>query len=350
MFLLYACHPRSGSPPPCCTICCYYFTGGSTNVRDSQHSPPVPPHDPPPPAPHHPAHPIYPVHPVFTRSSRSTRSTRSTSVLLTENCLLPANNGSTGITRGSPLFIMLDDLVRRLRGLKIRNRLKHFSLRRNSLLSSLPFVPFVLYAAFVSKNGWREGNRWSISTNEIRWKFNIDRKEFFLYEGIHFLLPFFFFILYSILRWTKKGNHYSYCDENSKLIEKFFLLSLSFLFLFRFVGRREEIENESFDDLPFFLRNRINYSHFVENSKSIKKFFLRSNFLFLFLFFCIRLDEERKSFIICFSSFLHTFDTLNETRSNGSPYFVENSKSIEKFSLPSLSFVQLHEERKIENE
>lgn len=244
MFLLYACHPRSGSPPPCCTICCYYFTGGSTNVRDSQHSPPVPPHDPPPPAPHHPAHPIYPVHPVFTRSSRSTRSTRSTSVLLTENCLLPANNGSTGITRGSPLFIMLDDLVRRLRGLKIRNRLKHFSLRRNSLLSSLPFVPFVLYAAFVSKNGWREGNRWSISTNEIRWKFNIDRKEFFLYEGIHFLLPFFFYFVFDssldeerkslfILRWKFKIDW--------KIFFTFTLFLISFPFRWTKRGNRERI-------------------------------------------------------------------------------------------------------------
>lgn len=254
MFLLYACHPRSGSPPPCCTICCYYFTGGSTNVRDSQHSPPVPPHDPPPPAPHHPAHPIYPVHPVFTRSSRSTRSTRSTSVLLTENCLLPANNGSTGITRGSPLFIMLDDLVRRLRGLKIRNRLKHFSLRRNSLLSSLPFVPFVLYAAFVSKNGWREGNRWSISTNEIRWKFNIDRKEFFLYEGIHFLLPFFF------------------------------------LFCIRFfVGRRKEIIIHTAMKIQNWLKNFF-YFHSLS------------------YFFSVSLDEERKSrtnhSMICLSSFV----------------------------------------------
>lgn len=112
-------------------------------------------------APHHPAHPIYPVHPVFTRSSRSTRSTRSTSVLLTENCLLPANNGSTGITRGSPLFIMLDDLVRRLRGSKIRNRLKHFSLRRNSLLSLLRIIRDVRI-----EERMEEGE--SISTNEAR--------------------------------------------------------------------------------------------------------------------------------------------------------------------------------------
>lgn len=110
---------------------------------------------------HHPAHPIYPVHPVFTRSSRSTRSTRSTSVLLTENCLLPANNGSTGITRGSPLFIMLDDLVRRLRGSKIRNRLKHFSLRRNSLLSLLRIIRDVRI-----EERMEEGE--SISTNEAR--------------------------------------------------------------------------------------------------------------------------------------------------------------------------------------
>lgn len=114
-----------------------------------------------PAAPHHPAHPIYPVHPVFTRSSRSTRSTRSTSVLLTENCLLPANNGSTGITRGSPLFIMLDDLVRRLRGSKIRNRLKHFSLRRNSLLSLLRIIHDVRI-----EERMEEGE--SISTNEAR--------------------------------------------------------------------------------------------------------------------------------------------------------------------------------------
>lgn len=114
-----------------------------------------------PAAPHHPAHPIYPVHPVFTRSSRSTRSTRSTSVLLTENCLLPANNGSTGITRGSPLFIMLDDLVRRLRGSKIRNRLKHFSLRRNSLLSLLRIIRDVRI-----EERMEEGE--SISTNEAR--------------------------------------------------------------------------------------------------------------------------------------------------------------------------------------
>lgn len=206
------------------------------------------------PSPHHPAHPIYPVHPVFTRSSRSTRSTRSTSVLLTENCLLPANNGSTGITRGSPLFIMLDDLVRRLRGLKIRNRLKHFSLRRNSLLSSLPFVPFVLYAAFVSKNGWREGNRWSISTNEIRWKFNIDRKEFFLYEGIHFLLPFFF------------------------------------LFCIRFfVGRRKEIIIHTAMKIQNWLKNFF-YFHSLS------------------YFFSVSLDEERKSrtnhSMICLSSFV----------------------------------------------
>lgn len=172
MFLLYACHPRSGSPPPCCTICCYYFTGGSTNVRDSQHSPPVPPHDPPsapPPPPSDP--PNLPCPPAGVHSILSVHSvsTRSTSVLLTENCLLPANNGSTGITRGSPLFIMLGDLVRRLRGLKIRNRLKHFSLRRNSLLSSHSTrISFVLYAAsfVISKNGWRRGKE-SISTRRI---------------------------------------------------------------------------------------------------------------------------------------------------------------------------------------
>lgn len=111
---------------------------------------------PPPPGP-----PNHPVHPVFTRSSRSTRSTRSTSVLLTENCLLPANNGSTGITRGSPLFIMLDDLVRRLRGSKIRNRLKHFSLRRNSLLSLLRIIRDVRI-----EERMEEGE--SISTNEAR--------------------------------------------------------------------------------------------------------------------------------------------------------------------------------------
>lgn len=170
MFLLYACHPRSGSPPPCCTICCYYFTGGSTNVRDSQHSPPVPPHDPPPaPPPPPPDPPNLPCPPAGVHSILSVHSvsTRSTSVLLTENCLLPANNGSTGITRGSPLFIMLGDLVRRLRGLKIRNRLKHFSLRRNSLLSSHSTrIPFVLYAASVSKNGWGRGKE-SISTRRI---------------------------------------------------------------------------------------------------------------------------------------------------------------------------------------
>lgn len=172
MFLLYACHPRSGSPPPCCTICCYYFTGGSTNVRDSQHSPPVPPHDPPPaPPPPPPDPPNLPCPPAGVHSILSVHSvsTRSTSVLLTENCLLPANNGSTGITRGSPLFIMLGDLVRRLRGLKIRNRLKHFSLRRNSLLSSHSTrISFVLYAAsfVISKNGWRRGKE-SISTRRI---------------------------------------------------------------------------------------------------------------------------------------------------------------------------------------
>lgn len=128
--------------------------------RTTRRRPPPPPPSDPPNLPCPPAgvHSILSVHSV---------STRSTSVLLTENCLLPANNGSTGITRGSPLFIMLGDLVRRLRGLKIRNRLKHFSLRRNSLLSSHSTrIPFVLYAASVSKNGWGRGKE-SISTRRI---------------------------------------------------------------------------------------------------------------------------------------------------------------------------------------
>ena len=130
-----------------------------STARPAAGPPPPPPPDPPNlPCPPAGVHSILSVHSV---------STRSTSVLLTENCLLPANNGSTGITRGSPLFIMLGDLVRRLRGLKIRNRLKHFSLRRNSLLSSHSTrIPFVLYAASVSKNGWRRGKE-SISTRRI---------------------------------------------------------------------------------------------------------------------------------------------------------------------------------------
>lgn len=209
VFLLYACHPRSGSPPPCCTICCYYFTGGSTNVRDSQHSPPVPPHGPPPPVSSPPNLPCPPG--VFTRSSRSTRST---SVLLTENCLLPANNGSTGITRGSPLFIMLDDLVRRLRGLKIRNRLKHFSSPRNSLLPSLR----VIYTGHPRVEGRTEGR-----------------------ENRSLLLK--------IQNFLYGGNSFSY-----------------FLFL---CIRFDEERKMMFDTK----RNRtIDSSHFVENSKSIEKF------------------------------------------------------------------------------